>query len=94
MIIHGNKPSVGLHCERLPRVKLTGVKSLCVITHSIIRQCQTILGQITQGKITKGIVNPGVELLSILPQCWTILQRKKTHAKIIKENYPGLNYPG
>ena len=63
-------------------------------THSNLTQCHTILGQITQGKITKGKVNPLVKLLSILPQCWTILKRKNTQAKITKESDQRWIYSG
>ena len=58
-----------------------------MITRSNIPQCHTLLGQITQGKITKDKVNPGLKLFSILHQCLTILKRKNTQAKITQENY-------
>ena len=63
-----------------------------MITHSITPQCHIILGQIPQGKITKGKVSPGVKLLSILHQCWTILQRKKYQGKTTQVKYPSWKY--
>ena len=62
-----------------------------MITHSIIPPCHTILGQIIQGKITKGKVKTGVKLLSILSQRLTIAEKKiprlRLHKEIIQDGY-------
>ena len=61
-----------------------------MITYSIIPHCHTILGQITQGKITKGKVNTLVKLLST-PTLDYIEEKKiprlRLHNKVIQDGY-------
>ena len=65
-----------------------------MITHSIIPQCPTILGQITQDKITKGKVTQGLNYSVSYPNVGLYCGEKNTQAKIKQENYPRWTYSG
>ena len=41
-------PIVGLHWERIPRVKLPRVESVSMIAHGILPQCETLLGKLEE----------------------------------------------